>query len=609
VVRRAVAVMMRGVATADLRSDLPQALADLRDRVAALRLGLATPGADAARHAQAEIAGQVDDYLLPRLRRLDAPLLAVVGGSTGAGKSTLVNTLVGAEVSKAGWLRPTTRGPVLVCNPADEEWFGGDRILPELSRTTGSRRDAVEGGSGTLSVVPHDGVPAGLALLDAPDIDSVVAENRRLAGQLLAAADLWIFATSAARYADAVPWELLHTAQQRSTALAVVLNRVPPEGMREIGRHLAAMLDENGLSRAVLFTVPETTLTGGSGDAGLLPAGAVAPLRGWLDRLAADAGARSEVIRTTLDGALRSMRQRVSAVAREVDDQLAAAALLRDEADDHYAEAAREVDDGVRGGSVLRGEVLARWQEFVGTGELTRTLEERIGRLRDRVTAWLTGRQPPTAPVEQALESSVAALVRAASDGAAERTVDTWRVRPAGRALLADRAPMAHSSAEFSAALERELRAWQAGVLELVATEGGQKRSMARLASFGTNGAGLVLMLAVFAQTGGLTGAEVLIAGGTSAASQKVLEAVFGDSAVRMLAARARADLMERVEALLAAELDRFTSLVDASSPEAGAAVGLRAALEEFEQARKASRALTRPDTPDARPGAVEARR
>src|SRR5688572_10264919 len=117
--------MMRGVATADL----PTALTGLRDRIASLRLGLASPGADEARRAQAEIAGQVDDYLLPRLRRLDAPLLAVVGGSTGAGKSTLVNTLVGAEVSKAGWLRPTTRGPVLACNPADEAWFAGDRVL------------------------------------------------------------------------------------------------------------------------------------------------------------------------------------------------------------------------------------------------------------------------------------------------------------------------------------------------------------------------------------------------------------------------------------------------------------------------------------------------
>ncbi len=579
--------------------DLVEALAALRHRVAALRLELASPGAEAARGAQAELVAQVDDYLLPRLRQIDAPLLAVVGGSTGAGKSTLVNTLVGDTVSKAGWLRPTTRGPVLACNPADERWFAEGRILPELARTTG---DGSKGGGGTLHVITHARVPAGLALLDAPDIDSVVAQNRQLAAQLLAAADLWIFSTTAARYADAVPWELLRQAQQRSTALAVVLNRVPPEGIREISTHLATMLTDNGLRRAALFTIPETTLPG---ESDLLPDAAIAPLRTWLDRLAGDADARAEVIRTTLDGALQSMRQRVSAVAREVDDQLAAAALLRDEADQFYADAARDVDDGIRSGTVLRGEVLARWQEFVGTGELTRGLEQRIGRLRDRVTAFVTGRSAPTAAVEQALESSLESLVRAASDGAAERTVDAWRVRPSGRALLAERArALGHSSDGFRPALEREVRAWQGRVLELVSQEGAHKRTRARLATFGTNGAGLVAMLAVFSSTGGLTGAELLIAGGTTAAGHKVLEAVFGDSAVRALAAQARADLIERVEDLLATERRRFDDLVDAGSPDVDAAIGLRAALDAFEKARRASRALTGP-----RPAGADVRR
>jgi energy-coupling factor transporter ATP-binding protein EcfA2 len=576
--------------------DLADALGALRDRVAGLRLGLSTPGADAARAAQAELVGQVDDYLLPRLRQLDAPLLAVVGGSTGAGKSTLVNSLVGAVVSKAGWLRPTTRGPVLVCNPDDLAWFSRGRVLPDLSRTTG---DGGQGGAGTLHVVAHRSLPAGLALLDAPDIDSVVAENRALAGQLLAAADLWIFCTSAARYADAVPWDLLHTAQQRSTALAVVLNRVPPEGMREISTHLATMLDENGLARARLFAVPETQL---AGENALLPESVVAPLHTWLSELAADADARSEVIRTTLDGALQSLRLRVSAVAREVDDQLATAALLRDEADSAYADAVLDIDDGVRSGSVLRGEVLARWQEFVGTGELTRGLEERIGRLRDRLTAFVLGREPPPGPVNEALESSVETLVRAAAEGAAERTVDAWRVRPAGRALLGDRGrALAHSSEGFRPALQREVRAWQGRVLTLVAEEGRERRTAARVASFGTNGAGLAIMLAVFAQTGGLSGAELLIAGGTSAASQKVLEAVFGDSAVRALASTARSDLLEAVEALLAKERDRFGEIVGRASPDADAALALRAALDAFEQARRAARALTRPG---ARPSA-----
>ncbi len=65
------------------------------------------------------LRAQLDDYVLPRLRSQDAPLLTVVGGSTGAGKSTLVNSIVGQMVSRSGVLRPTTRSPVLVHHPDD----------------------------------------------------------------------------------------------------------------------------------------------------------------------------------------------------------------------------------------------------------------------------------------------------------------------------------------------------------------------------------------------------------------------------------------------------------------------------------------------------------
>ena len=153
----------------------------------------------------------------------------VVGGSTGAGKSTLVNSLIGAEVSPAGVLRPTTRAPVLALHPADARWFEDDRILPGLTRTSGG-----PAGPGGLQLVPTERLPEGLALLDAPDIDSVVEANRALAGQLLAAADSWLFVTTAARYADAVPWDLLGAARERGTSLSLVLDRVPPEAVDEV---------------------------------------------------------------------------------------------------------------------------------------------------------------------------------------------------------------------------------------------------------------------------------------------------------------------------------------------------------------------------------------
>ena len=558
---------------------LPDALAVLRNRLEAAPLGLTTPGRDAAARAARGVTDQIDDYLLPRLRDLDAPLLAVIGGSTGAGKSTLVNSLVGAPVTTAGVLRPTTRAPVLVCSRADAASFAGDRVLPGLARVTGA-----EGGAGTVRLVVREDLPEGLALLDAPDVDSVVASNRDLAGQLLAAADLWVFVTTAARYADAVPWELLRTAQERGTALAVVLDRVPPEAAEEVSADLASMLERSGLAAARLFVVEERPLVDGR-----LPEEQVAPLRGWLHGLAADQEERAAVVRQTLEGALDSLQQRTAGVVAAVEEQLAAADALREAAAAAYAAARDGVDEGIRSGSLLRGEVLARWQEFVGTGEWMRTLQDRVGRVRDRVAAALTGRPLPAESLQEALESSVEHLLRAEADRAADRTVTAWRAVPAGPPLLRGEEPeLARVSADFPEAAAAQVRDWQGTVLELVREEGADKRSRARLLSWGVSGTGAVVMVAVFAHTGGLLGGEVAVAGGTSAVGQRVLEAVFGDAAVRALAERARADLLQRADALLAYEQDRFEARVAAAGPDPAAADELRAALAALADARRA---------------------
>src|SRR5215217_8297622 len=298
-------------AAADASAAAP-ALERLRDELAALDLTLETPAAARGRAMRDELVGQVDDYLLPRLAQMDAPLLMVVGGSTGAGKSTLVNSLVGAEVSTVGVLRPTTRAPVLVCHPADVAWFEGDRILPALSRTSGA-----PAGPGGLQLVPTIALPEGVALLDAPDIDSVVEANRALAAQLLAAADSWLFVTTAARYADAVPWDMLHAARDRGTSLSLVLDRVPADAVDEISGHLRQMLAEHGLGETPVLVVRESAL-----EEGLLPAAELAPVRAWLDDLAADAQARAGVVRRTLAGALESLPRRV-AVVREAAAQQA----------------------------------------------------------------------------------------------------------------------------------------------------------------------------------------------------------------------------------------------------------------------------------------------
>jgi len=533
-----------------------QALLALREALRGTALPLDVPDAARRRTAVREMVEQLDDYVLPRLARIEAPLLTVVGGSTGAGKSTLVNTLVGRRVTEQGVLRPTTRSPVLVHHPGDAEWFGTGRILPGLDRT-----DRSTGDPGALQLVADAGVPQGLAVLDAPDIDSVERANRTLATELLAAADLWLFVTSAARYADQVPWGFLQTAAERSTAVAVVLDRTPAEAVEEVSLHLARMLTDRGLEDSPLFTVTEGVVS----DDGLLPAASVAPIRGWLGSLAADANARQAVVRQTLDGAVRSLARRTREVADAAAEQVATEGRLRDAVLTAYDEAVAQVDDASADGTMLRGEVLARWQEFVGTGELLRTLESRVGRFRDTLTGWVKGRPQQVERVTVAVESGLESLIVEHAETAAERAEASWQSLTAGRHLLEDSGrDLGRASRDVRVRAERAVRDWQHGVLELVRSEGADKRTTARFLAFGVNGLSLALMVVVFASTAAIpTGAEVGVASGGVLLGQKLLEAVFGDQAVRRLSAQARADLNERVSVLMAAERARYLEVLD----------------------------------------------
>jgi hypothetical protein len=122
------------------------------------------------------------------------------------------------------------------------------------------------------------------------------------------------------------------------------------------------------------------------------------------------------------------------------------------------------------------------------------------------------------------------------------------------------------------------VREWQGEVFDIVRSEGGNRRTNARIAAYGVNAIGLFLMLVSFAATGGLTGAEVGIAGGTSVLAQRVLEAIFGDQAVREMAAKARRSLLSRVHDLYAVEQGRYAAAVASLGDTEGQSASLEAA-------------------------------
>lgn len=561
--------------------------------------GTAEHGTATARTLLAAMARQLDDYILPRSASVDNPLTIVVGGSTGAGKSTLVNTLLGEPLTQSGAIRPTTRHPVLLHRAEDEAALSPERFLPTLPRT---RTSGMNAGSQALpgldpkiarALIPitTSALPQGIALIDAPDIDSVSEENRTLAKELLSAADLWLFVTTANRYADAVPWELLHEAAARSIAIAVVLNRVPEGDEEAIENDLRRMLDEAGIHAVLIHTVTEQPRD----ESGMLAPVSLAPLTLWIRELGADAPARAAIARQTLAGAVETLAGNLQVLAAEQARQQAAHHSLATIAAEEYEDALTTIDGALSDGSLLRGEVLSRWHDFVGTGDFFRSLDSTIGRLRDRVGSALRGQPAAAQKVEDALESGIHAVVLDAAARASENTRTRWRASRAGRSLLARLdAPQAVSvapqtasaapeqnaeakgevqSAEdiFSAAVAEQIRLWQGSVLEMIREEGADKRKRARFLSLGVNATAVMLMVAAFSLTGGITGIEAGIAGGSGVVGTKLLESIFGEDAVRRMATRARTDLLERMADLLTEHAQPFTAVLEETDPQADA--------------------------------------
>ena len=274
------------------------AVTALRAEVAGSRLPLDLAETKAATAHREALLHQLDDYVLPRLSSLDAPLLAVIGGSTGARQSTLVGSVVDAgqplRGAEADHHHPRPRAP-----PRRPEVV---HRRPRAARPEqGDRRDPGRTAR-PVRLVGSRSLPPGLAMLDAPDIDSVVSANRALASQLLAAADLWLFVTTAARYADAVPWALLREASDRGTAVAIGSTACPSRG--HDGDPVPPRLDAAG---AGARHRPHLRHPGDHADHRGAPAGGGRRSPEVVARyLASDARARASVVKQTLGGALDS---------------------------------------------------------------------------------------------------------------------------------------------------------------------------------------------------------------------------------------------------------------------------------------------------------------
>lgn len=326
------------------RAQLIDVLTDTVGDLENLDLSLNADGVEDARRLRSGLVAQIRDHVLPRLADADIPAIVVVGGSTGAGKSTLVNSVLGQEVSDAGVLRPTTRTPVLVVNPEDRDALD-DHPIASVCLTVASAA-----------------VPAGLALVDASDLDSVQESNRVLASRLLEAADLWLFITTAARYGDHTPWASLEEAAGRETPIGVVLNRVPATVLPEVRRDLIGRLDALGLAESPFFVVPDA-----GPHEGLLPDASVGELRDWL-RLLAGRHRAAGLVRRTGRGLWTGLRADLITLADGVDAQDDAATRLEAASRRLLEAPSADLRADVARGTCGQGAPTTRWVTLASSG-------------------------------------------------------------------------------------------------------------------------------------------------------------------------------------------------------------------------------------------------
>lgn len=543
-------------------------LADLAEQ----RLALA-PANPAAHERARQLRDHLEGFVRPRAADLDAPLLVLLLGPTGAGKSSLLNTIAGAEVSRAGVLRPTTREAILYASESDAE-----KIL------SGARLRLASTDRIVHAVAPA--TSTGVAVIDAPDIDSVERDNRELADLLLEACDLCVFVTTATRYADLVPWQVLHRAQERGLPLVVLLNRVPAdERDREVVLADARRLLADAGMREADNTLDLIAVTEGDVDPRVngLAREKVRPLLDRIEQLAAESAERRAVAVDSLAGAVRGLAPLVHNVADDLEHEAIDAEALRRIAETSYADELAALSRSLRGGVLLRGEVLRQWHDFVGADQITRFVSSGLGRLRGLLmTAFRGSPTAPVAVVEKEVAGTLEALALRHATDAARRTATAWSDRSDAAALI-DRDPTLWSASDgFAPAIREGLSAWMRATMDDVRTGGGRKKAVAQVAALGVNVVGVAVMLGVFVHTAGITGAEVGIAAGTAFLNQKLLEALFGERAMEQLIEQARLRLDALLTSLFANERERFEALATKPATLRDLATQLRAAVTDL---------------------------
>jgi hypothetical protein len=288
-----------------------------RDLVAPLRERL--PSA-------AQAVDLLERDLLPRSAGGDAYLVVGIVGPNNAGKSALFNAMVGRMLSPSLPTGGATRRLVGAANPSllarlrEEPTLARFRLQPFPTDVADAPLRPTEDPA-TLLIAAEATLPDGLMLIDTPDFDSVLEDNRIASESLLAVADVVVAIVTRHSYQNRAVVRFLERWLQHGRPWMLVYNEA---GDAEVAAaHAAKLAADVGTAPLAVFWAPHS-LAVQRGDAPLDPASLPAQPPGRpLKALLFDVGAIAEVKTRALDAALARLRDAL----RETSAALAADAL------------------------------------------------------------------------------------------------------------------------------------------------------------------------------------------------------------------------------------------------------------------------------------------
>ncbi|UQN29730.1 GTPase [Brachybacterium kimchii] len=410
------------------------------------------------------------------LERLDARTAlsaehTVIGffGATGSGKSSLMNTLVGREISPAAVRRPTTRDPhAAVLDPA-----GADALLDWLEVADrhevhdGPLHDALAraaaegaGHAGKAGRAGKPGPSAGMVLLDLPDLDSVQDAHRDIAERMTGMVDVLVWVTDPQKYADRVLHrDFVEPFAGHDAVTLVLLNQIDTvrEDERESVRtSLEQIVRRDGLEHAPVLAVSAETGAGladvRSRFAAVAQAREAIAVRRRADLREAAVGLRTAADPSGLPGRVPS------AAERSLEDALGAAARI-DPVAEAVGKAYRHRADARSGWPVVR------WLRRVRPDPLARL---HLGADGSRGAQGAEARSSLPAP-DAATSARASEGLRGFADTVSRDGSDPWRaaVRRSARSRE-DELPDALDQAVVGADLSRRTRGWWWPVLDVL---------------------------------------------------------------------------------------------------------------------------------------------